>query len=73
MFRKIKTIEGEKVLLVSISKEVGWFCNINGKEYGDFVKLEKTPLKNYDGEVEEVFGLLETQAKKTIIKIKNGE
>ena len=70
MKRYTKTIQGIEVQFILIGIQVGWLCNFKGKEYGDYVVLEKKPKRTDEKNVIDAFEVIEEQAESTIKKLK---
>lgn len=73
MKRYTKTIEGTEVLFISIGDTVGWFFNLNGKEYGDYLTLSDKPKGIDDPQVVETFNILEQQAENILKELKQSK
>ncbi|HDZ16991.1 hypothetical protein LCGC14_0828720 [marine sediment metagenome] len=71
MKRYTKIIQGIEVQFILIGNHIGWFFNLKGKEYGDYVVLEKEQPKRTDEKIViDAFEVIEEQAESTIKKLK---
>lgn len=70
MFRQTIKILGIKVLFVRMADRAGWFAEVKGKEYGDFVKVTN---KFNDISNKELVIILKDQAERSIAEIKKNQ
>lgn len=72
MWRQTITIKKHKVLFVWVNDCVGWFANINNKDHGSFVRLDKSVIceKFHKSQsYKDIIDILADQAEETINKL----